>query len=258
MARCSQTERGRPRPDLRHHAARRRAVARLQHEQAGEAARSPSSSPTLGVDVIEAGFPIASPGDFEAVQRDRQRGRRARDRRPGARTCSGDIDARLGGGPDAARPRIHIFIATSRLHIKYKLRRRRREDVLDRPARRSPRRASYTRRRGVLARGRHAHRPRVPGRGRRRRRSRRAPPRSTSPTRSATRCRTSTRPCLADAATSACRALDTASSSASTATTTSGWRSPTRWPPCAPAPARWSARSTASASAPATPRWRRS
>ena len=74
----------------------------------------------LGVDVIEAGFPIASPGDFEAVQ--------AIARKVEgpvicglARTHKGDIDAAWGAVKDAARPRLHTFISTSDIHIKYQM-----------------------------------------------------------------------------------------------------------------------------------------
>ena len=74
----------------------------------------------LGVDVIEAGFPITSPGDFEAVQTI-------------ARTVEGpviaglarthvaDIDAAYNAVRDAARPRIHTFISTSDIHIVHQL-----------------------------------------------------------------------------------------------------------------------------------------
>jgi 2-isopropylmalate synthase len=75
----------------------------------------------LGVDVIEAGFPIASDGDFEAVQRIA-----ATVRRPIiaglARACTGDVDRAWQALQGAARPRIHIFLATSDIHLKYKLR----------------------------------------------------------------------------------------------------------------------------------------
>jgi 2-isopropylmalate synthase len=74
----------------------------------------------LGVDVIEAGFPIASPGDFEAVKAIAQKvegpticGL--------ARTHKADIDAVWGAVQDAERPRIHTFISTSDIHIKYQL-----------------------------------------------------------------------------------------------------------------------------------------
>jgi 2-isopropylmalate synthase len=74
----------------------------------------------LGVDVIEAGFPITSPGDFEAVQ--------AISRQVEgpvicglARTHKADIDAAWGAVRDAQRPRIHTFISTSDIHIEYQL-----------------------------------------------------------------------------------------------------------------------------------------
>jgi 2-isopropylmalate synthase len=82
----------------------------------------------LGVDVIEAGFPITSPGDFEAVQ-----GIARSVEGPViaglARTHAADIDAAYGAVKDAARPRIHTFIATSDIHIVHQLQTTR-EDVL--------------------------------------------------------------------------------------------------------------------------------
>src|ERR1700742_2232317 len=81
----------------------------------------------LGVDVIEAGFPIASPGDFEAVKGIAQTvegpiicGL--------ARTHKGDIDAAWGAVKYAERPRIHTFISTSDIHIEHQMRTDR-EDV---------------------------------------------------------------------------------------------------------------------------------
>ncbi|MFZ1153685.1 MAG: 2-isopropylmalate synthase [Solirubrobacteraceae bacterium] len=81
----------------------------------------------LGVDVIEAGFPITSPGDFESVQ--------AISREVEgpvicglARTAKQDIDAAWEAVRDAQRPRIHTFIATSDIHIERKLQTTR-EDV---------------------------------------------------------------------------------------------------------------------------------
>ena len=75
----------------------------------------------LGVDVIEAGFPIASDGDFEAV-----RAIAAVIRRPIvaglARACRPDIERAWEALKDAAHPRIHVFLATSDIHLKYKLR----------------------------------------------------------------------------------------------------------------------------------------
>ncbi len=74
----------------------------------------------LGVDIIEAGFPITSPGDFESVQ--------AISREVEgpvicglARTSKQDIDAAWEAVRDAERPRIHTFIATSDIHIERKL-----------------------------------------------------------------------------------------------------------------------------------------
>ncbi|HEY3380550.1 MAG TPA: 2-isopropylmalate synthase [Vicinamibacterales bacterium] len=83
----------------------------------------------LGVDIIEAGFPIASDGDFEAV------GVIARDA-PGptvaalARACRADIVRAAAALEGANRPRIHTFIATSDIHLKFKLRKTR-QQVLD-------------------------------------------------------------------------------------------------------------------------------
>jgi 2-isopropylmalate synthase len=75
----------------------------------------------LGVDVIEAGFPIASEGDFAAVQ-----AIAATVQRPIiaglARTCSPDIERAWQALKGAARPRIHVFLATSDIHLQYKLR----------------------------------------------------------------------------------------------------------------------------------------
>jgi len=75
----------------------------------------------LGVDVIEAGFPIASDGDFEAVQ-----AVAASIRRPVitglARACTVDIERAWQALKNAARPRIHVFLATSDIHLKHKLR----------------------------------------------------------------------------------------------------------------------------------------
>ena len=75
----------------------------------------------LGVDVIEAGFPIASDGDFEAVQ-----AIAATIRRPIiaglARACKQDIERAWQALKGAAHPRIHVFLATSDIHLKYKLR----------------------------------------------------------------------------------------------------------------------------------------
>ena len=74
----------------------------------------------LGVDIIEAGFPIASEGDFEAV-----RVLAHEIRRPViaalARSCPGDIERAWRAVEGASRPRIHTFLATSDIHLKHKL-----------------------------------------------------------------------------------------------------------------------------------------
>ena len=74
----------------------------------------------LGVDVIEAGFPISSPGDFAAVE-----GIARTVEGPIitglARAFAGDIDAAWGALKDAERPRIHTFISTSDIHIEFQM-----------------------------------------------------------------------------------------------------------------------------------------
>jgi 2-isopropylmalate synthase len=75
----------------------------------------------LGVDIIEAGFPIASPGDFESVQAI------AREIHGpvicGLARCNpADIDRAAEALKDAPRPRIHVFLATSAIHREFKLR----------------------------------------------------------------------------------------------------------------------------------------
>jgi 2-isopropylmalate synthase len=82
----------------------------------------------LGVDVIEAGFPITSPGDFEAVQ-EIARTVEGPVIAGLARTHVADIDAAWGAVRDAERPRIHTFISTSDIHIKHQLQTTR-EDVI--------------------------------------------------------------------------------------------------------------------------------
>jgi 2-isopropylmalate synthase len=75
----------------------------------------------LGVDVVEAGFAVSSPGDFEGV-----RAVAAAVERPAvaslARTRKEDIDACAEALADARRSRIHVFIATSPIHMEKKLR----------------------------------------------------------------------------------------------------------------------------------------
>jgi len=74
----------------------------------------------MGVDVIEAGFPIASDGDFEAVSAIAKRVKRASVAGL-ARAAIKDIDRCGEAVRHAVRPRIHTFISTSPLHMKYKL-----------------------------------------------------------------------------------------------------------------------------------------
>jgi 2-isopropylmalate synthase len=76
---------------------------------------------SLGVDVIEAGFPIASPGDFEGVRTVATEIRNCRVAAL-ARASQRDVDSALAAIEPAAHPRLHIFLATSDLHLKYKLR----------------------------------------------------------------------------------------------------------------------------------------
>jgi len=78
----------------------------------------------LGVDIIEAGFPVASDGDFESVRiiaRDTRRVSVA----ALARACPADIGRAAAALEEAEHPRIHTFIATSDNHLKYKLRKTR-------------------------------------------------------------------------------------------------------------------------------------
>ncbi len=75
----------------------------------------------LGVDIIEAGFPISSPADLEAVQMIAEEVRR-----PTicalARVVPKDIEAAWEGVKNAEKPRIHVFVGTSQPHVEKKLR----------------------------------------------------------------------------------------------------------------------------------------
>jgi 2-isopropylmalate synthase len=82
----------------------------------------------LGVDIIEAGFPAASTGDFEAVSQIASRLKRT-EIAGLARANKDDIDAAWGAIKNAQRPRIHTFIATSDIHLEYKLRMNREEVI---------------------------------------------------------------------------------------------------------------------------------
>ncbi len=74
----------------------------------------------LGVDILEAGFPIASDGDFEAVQ---AVGREFPEVRVAAlaRAVPMDVERALRALEGAKKPRVHCFIATSEIHLTYKL-----------------------------------------------------------------------------------------------------------------------------------------
>src|SRR3954468_8416471 len=74
----------------------------------------------LGVDVIEAGFPIASPGDFEAVQAI-ARGVQAPIVGGLARANPADVERAWDAVRDSERPRIHTFVSTSDIHIVHQL-----------------------------------------------------------------------------------------------------------------------------------------
>lgn len=96
----------------------------------------------LNVDIIEAGFPIASEGDFESVKRIAQE-----IKGPViaglARANKMDIDRCWEAVQFAERPRIHIFLATSDIHLKYKLRKTH-DEVLEAAVEAVKHAASYT------------------------------------------------------------------------------------------------------------------
>ena len=75
----------------------------------------------LGVDIIEAGSPAASKGDFQAVQAIAQTVRNCSVTGL-SRSVQSDIDAAWEALKDGAEPRLHVFIATSPIHMQYKLR----------------------------------------------------------------------------------------------------------------------------------------
>lgn len=85
-----------------------------------EKLRVASALEAMGVDIIEAGFPIASNGDFEAVS---EIARTVKNSTVAglARANKKDIDRAWEALKHAARPRIHSFISTSPLHMEYKL-----------------------------------------------------------------------------------------------------------------------------------------
>ena len=114
----------------------------------------------MGIDIIEVGFPIASEGDFEAVTEIAKRCKKATVAGL-ARAGFKDIDRAGEAVRKARHPRIHTFISTSPVHMKWKLQKAP-EEVLDMVI------ASVTRARGLVEdvewqlRGRHPHRARFP------------------------------------------------------------------------------------------------
>ena len=83
----------------------------------------------LNVDIMEAGFPIASEGDFEAVKKIAKEVKSAAVAGL-ARTKKEDIDRAWEALKYARRPRIHLFVATSDIHLQYKLKKSRTQ-ILD-------------------------------------------------------------------------------------------------------------------------------
>ena len=83
----------------------------------------------LGVDTLEAGFPIASEGDYEAVETISREYPEVQVAAL-ARSCTLDVERAARALAKARNPRLHTFIATSDIHLKYKLRKTR-QQVLD-------------------------------------------------------------------------------------------------------------------------------
>jgi len=82
----------------------------------------------LGVDVIEAGFPISSKGDFEAVKRIAAEIQEC-EIAGLARTKRDDIEQAYQAIRSAANPRIHVFVSTSDIHLTHQLKKTK-EDVM--------------------------------------------------------------------------------------------------------------------------------
>ena len=86
----------------------------------GEKLRLAIQLEKLGVDVMEAGFPAASEGDFDAVSKIAAKMKKT-EVTALARTSKEDIDRAWNAIQHAAKPRIHTFIATSDIHMEHKL-----------------------------------------------------------------------------------------------------------------------------------------
>ncbi len=210
----------------------------------------------MGVDVIEAGFPISSPRRLRGGARDRQADQDLDRLRPGARRARRH---RAGGGSDrarAARPHPHLHLHQPAAHEV---------QAAAGAGRRSTSgsiesvdlRAALHRRRRMVVRGRLAHRATTSCAAASRRRSTPAPAPSTSPIPSATRCPTSSPALIAHDPRPGAEHRQGGHLGALPQRPGSGGRQ-LAGGGRAPAPARSSAPSTAWASAPATPRWKRS
>lgn len=95
-----------------------------------EKLRMASQLELLGVDIIEAGFPIASEGDFKSVQAIANKITKCTVAGL-CRTTKGDIDRAWEALQNARHPRIHTFIATSDIHMEHKLNKTRKEVLAD-------------------------------------------------------------------------------------------------------------------------------
>ena len=134
---------------------------------AGEKLEIAEQLARLGVDYIEAGFPVASVGDFEAVQaiaRSVGNGPSAPVIAGLSRTNVSDVDRCWEALRDSARARIHVFISTSPQHMEHMLKMTR-EQVLAETTKRSEPRPRAHLRRGVQPAGRHEDAARLHARG---------------------------------------------------------------------------------------------
>ena len=113
----------------------------------------------LGVDMIEAGFPISSRGDLEAVRKVAQEVRTVPIAAL-ARARKDDVNAAIEALEPAASPRLHIFLATSDLHLQVKLHMTR-EQALEAIAAMVKLGAQQRRRSGIFRGRRGAHRHRL-------------------------------------------------------------------------------------------------
>jgi 2-isopropylmalate synthase len=94
----------------------------------GEKLRMARKLVELGVDTLEAGFPIASEGDFEAVDTISREFSSVQVAAL-ARACQLDVDRAIRALDKAKNPRLHTFIATSDIHLKYKLKKTRQQVI---------------------------------------------------------------------------------------------------------------------------------